>query len=182
MTPDQKQIFAVFITEAKAFCDAINAYETLSLGKFVRQLAFRVVRLYGTGLQLPDVTSETSNDPLAACSRAFSPEQESLLRHSLEEKLGTYNTYREIFDPYDYPSEEPICGSLGNDLAEIYNDLCDVVAAYERTDENTVIDVLWNAQVKFSYHWGEHATKALRVLDSLMHRQNIHELVEDGDA
>jgi hypothetical protein len=182
MTPKRNEILAAFITEAKAFCDAIDGHETLSLGRFVWQLAFRVVRLYGTALQLPDVISETSDNPSDALSDAFSHEQESALRHALEMKLGSFNTYREIFDPYDDPREEPIYGSLGNDLAEIYSDLRDVIAAYEPTKEDTLVDVLWNAQFQFSYHWGEHATKALRVIDSMMHRQNIEELLEDGDA
>jgi len=182
MTPEQKAIFAAFTTEAKAFCDAVDVHESISLARFVRQLASRVVRLYGAALQLPDVTSETSDNPSDALSDAFSPEQESALRRALEKKLGSYNTYREIFDPYDDSREEPIYGSLGNDLAEIYNDLRDIVASYDRTNESALIDILWNAQFKFSYHWGEHATKALRVLDSLIHRQHVEELLEDGDA
>src|SRR5438128_1348060 len=117
MTPEQNEIFASFIAEAQAFCDTVDGHESISPGRFVRQLAIRVVRLYAAALQLPDVTSQTSDDPSEAFVDALTHEQESALTHALEEKLGSHNTYREIFDPYDDPSEEAIYGSLGGDLA-----------------------------------------------------------------
>jgi hypothetical protein len=64
-------------------------------------------------------------------------------------------------------------GSLGGALAEIYNDLRDVLAAYRPENGDTLIDILWHAHFQFGYHWGEHATKALRVIDSLLYRQYV---------
>jgi hypothetical protein len=178
MTSDGREIFAAFMTEAKAFCDTVDGHETISLGRFVRELAMRVVRLYAAALQLPDVTSQTS-DSSEILADAFSHEQESALTCALEEKLGSYNTYREIFDPYDDPSEEAIYRSLGGDLAEIYNDLRDVLAVNELKNEDVLPDILWNARFQFEHHWGEHATKALRVIDSLLYRQYVE---VDADA
>ena len=100
----------------------------------------------------------------------------------MEGKLGSYNKYREIFDPYDDPSDEPIYGSLGGDLAEIYSDLRDVLEAYKTKDQDALTDILWHARFQFEHHWGEHATKALRVMDSLLYRQYIEDMVGDRDA
>jgi hypothetical protein len=180
MTAERTDIFASFIAEARAYCDAVEGHESISLGKFVRQLAIRVVRLYAAALQLPNVTSQTSDSSSDARADAFTHEQESALTQALEEKLGNSNTYREIFDPYDEPSEEAVYGSLGRDLAEIYNDLRDVLAADERKNEDTFPDILWNARFRFEHHWGAHATKALRVIDSLLYRHYID--VGDSDA
>jgi Domain of unknown function (DUF5063) len=179
MTPEQNEIVASFIAEAKAYCDIVDGHEGISLGRFVRQLAIRIVRLYAAALLLPDVTSQISDssEPLAD---AFTHEQESALTRALEEKLGTYNTYREIFDPYDEPTEEAVYGSLGRDLAEIYRDLRDVLAAYELKNQDTVHDILWSTRFQFEHYWGEHATKALRVIDSLLYRQYVE--VRDRDA
>jgi hypothetical protein len=182
MTPEQKEIFASFIAEAQAYCDTVDSHESISLGRFVRQLAIRVVRLYAAALLLPDVTSQTSDNSSEVVADAFSHEQEWALTKALEGKLGSYNAYREIFDPYDDPSEDAIYGSLGGDLAEIYNDLRDVLAAYDPKNEDTLTDVLWHAHVQFGHHWGEHATKALRVIDSLLYRQYIEDMVGDRDA
>jgi hypothetical protein len=182
MTPRQNEIFASFIAEASAFCETVDAHQSMSLGRFVRQLAVRVVRLYTAALELPDVTSQTSDNSSEAVADAFSHEQEWALTKALEGKLGSYNTYREIFDPYDGPSEEAIHGSLGGDIAEIYKDLRDDLDGYESKNDETLIDILWNARVQFEHHWGEHATKAIRVMDSLLYRQYIENMVGDRDA
>jgi hypothetical protein len=71
------------------------------------------------------------------------------------------------------PGEEPVYGTLGRDIAEIYNDLRDVLAACQSENQHSFIDILWYARDQFEHHWGEHATKALRVIDSLLYRQYI---------
>jgi hypothetical protein len=103
MTPEQNEIFASFISEATAYRDTVDDHESLSVGRLVRQLAISIVRLYASALLLPDVTSQTSDNPLEVITDAFTHEQESGLTQALEEKFGSYNTYREIFDPYDDP-------------------------------------------------------------------------------
>jgi hypothetical protein len=180
MTPEQNEICASFISEARAYCDTVDGHEGISLGRFLRELALRIVRLYATALQLADVISHTSDNPSEVLANAFTHEQESALTQALKEKLGSYNTYREIFDPYDKPSEEAVYGSLGLDLAEIYRDLRNVLATDESKNEDTLPDILSDARFQFEHHWGEHATKALRVIDSLLYRQYIE--VEDRDA
>ena len=181
MTPEQKEIFGSFIIEALAFCDTVDSHQTIPLGRFVRELAIRVVRLYAAALQLPDLTWPTSDKTSEVLADAFTCEQAAALTRALEEKLGSHNTYREIFDPYDDPDEEAIYGSLGRDLAEIYNDLPDVLAAYDQTKEENLHETLWSARFQFGYHWSEHATKALRVMDSLLYRQYIESLEGDLD-
>jgi hypothetical protein len=177
---EQNEIFVAFITEAKAFCDTVDVHEKISLGKFLRQLASRIARLYAAAVQLSDVTSEISDNSSRPSSEAFSHQQESTLTHALEEKLGSLNTYREIFDPHDEPSEEAVYGSLGRDLAETYRDIRNVLAAAEWKKEEPLCDIMWDARFKFEHDWGEHATKALRVIDSLLYRQYME--AEDRDA
>src|ERR1051325_11162699 len=108
LTPEQNETFMAFITAVKAFCDAVDAHDKMSLGKFLRHLALRITRLYAAALQLPNVISEASDNSSEPRPDAFSHEQEAALTDALEKKLGSYNTYREIFDPYDEPSEEAV--------------------------------------------------------------------------
>jgi hypothetical protein len=85
---------------------------------------------------------------------ALNAAKEAALRQALEDKFGRYNTYLEIFDPYDNQDEETVHGTLAGDLAEIYNDLQDVFAAWNR-GRKKVSAMSYGARFQFVHHWGE---------------------------
>jgi hypothetical protein len=69
--------------------------------------------------------------------------------------------YGEIFDPLTMPPQEPVVGSLADDIGDIYRDVVTGLRHYRagRTDE-----AVWQWTFLFQVHWGEHATGAIRAL------------------
>ena len=79
----------------------------------------------------------------------------------IHEKAVRYAiTYREVFDALDLEaSDEPVIGDLYDDLADIYSDLAEGLFIYRHVSP-TEAERYWRQS--FRYHWGEHATGALR--------------------
>lgn len=67
--------------------------------------------------------------------------------------------YWEVFDPYE---EAPlVCGSLSDDLLDVYRDLRRGLLIY---DAGKVGSAVWEWKFHFTNHWGDHAVDALRAL------------------
>lgn len=71
-----------------------------------------------------------------------------------------FQYYREVFDALDLQAtDEPVIGDLYDDLADIYCDLSEGLFVYEHVSAAEA-ERYWRQS--FRYHWGEHATGALR--------------------
>ena len=74
-----------------------------------------------------------------------------------------FQYYHEIFRPVPVTGtpEEPVIGDIADDLMDIYVDLKEGTLLYE--SGKTVLAVFqW--RTTFGFHWGRHATSAIRVL------------------
>lgn len=69
--------------------------------------------------------------------------------------------YLEVFDAIDLDKKETVVGDLYDDVADIYRDLAEGLFIYEHVSA-TEGERYWRQS--FRYHWGEHATSALRAL------------------
>jgi hypothetical protein len=71
-----------------------------------------------------------------------------------------FDFYSEIFDAMEMKAE-PVIGSLRDDLADIYREMAEGLYHHEYASPAEA-ELFWRQS--FRYHWGEHATGALRAL------------------
>ena len=140
---------------AKEFYDLAQEYCSFVSEYFINQdtapdLMEILMKLYVAALHLPDA------DPDTAEPSADDPEPLSI---DLGDDVPQY--YWEVPDPFVL--EEPVCGDLAEDLAEIGKDLGRGMAEYE---EDRIGDALFEWKFLFDSHWGQHAADALRALHS----------------
>lgn len=87
---------------------------------------------------------------------------------TLAVSFGKDDNYREVFNAYE--EDEPVVGSLIDDLQDIDHDLaCGLVIARGGAEDD-LRDAAWEWRMGYFSHWGEHATSALRALYWLMRR------------
>jgi hypothetical protein len=74
-----------------------------------------------------------------------------------------FQYYREIFHPLAIAEspEEPVIGDIADDLMDIYIDLKEGILLYE---SGKPVAAVFQWRTAFGFHWGRHATSALRVL------------------
>lgn len=123
-----------------------------------RNCLLLLLNLYQTGIVLP---SGWSNDL---------EEIADIDRVSGEEWRVAYNAarrlpldfYGEVFDPTEVPvKQEPVVGSLSDDLADIYRDVVTGLRAFE---QGRRVEAVWEWNYNLCNHWGAHATGAIRAL------------------
>jgi hypothetical protein len=112
--------------------------------------------LYAAALSLPAV------EPTDDAKPARSPEPPSNWQ-GFEE----FDTYWGVFDPYKL--DEPVAGSLSDDLLDVYRDVRRGLALWESGHDASAI---WEWRFSFESHWGDHAADALRALHRACGRGN----------
>ena len=83
------------------------------------------------------------------------------LTTQIGEKLGSYNRYLEVVQPYELA--EPVSITLGEDLADIYCDLKNGLIFFHGGQTADVMQAAFHWELLF-FHWGEHAVDALRAI------------------
>ncbi len=129
-------------------------HESQSEGSPAAREALRqLVALYSAGLDLPSAflaTTETDQSPR--------------LDDAEVDRVRTwcarlpFDLYGEVFDSTVMPPEEPVIGSIGDDIADIYRD---VATGLRLFDAGQFDAALWEWGFNFRIHWGQHATDAI---------------------
>lgn len=152
-----------FAEEARRFCRWATGEdgETMNAASALR----RVSALYAAALELP--LPFTKGMP-AALSKVDAPseavEQVAARVASLKPLV-----YWEIFDPLYNPPEEPVAGSIADDLGDIYRDVARGFVLFESGER---AEALWEWGFNFRIHWGAHATGAMRALHAYLAQED----------
>jgi hypothetical protein len=69
--------------------------------------------------------------------------------------------YWDVFDVLNPEAEEPVFGTLTDDLADIYSDVKRGLSLF---DAGYKIEAIWEWRFNFYIHWGVHLTSAQRAI------------------
>jgi hypothetical protein len=72
-----------------------------------------------------------------------------------------FQYYWELFHSVTKEPEEPVCGDLVDDLLDIYKDVKEGLLAFESGER---VLAAWHWRNTFGFHWGRHATSAIKAL------------------
>lgn len=146
---------AAFADRAAAF-DRWLIHGTDGGADAVKECLIRLLDLYRAGFDLPPLGA----DELDAEEVERSDDAEWRRAYEASSRLPL-DYYGEVFDPTIVPAEEPVLGSLSDDLADIHRDVMTGLRAYQRGDR---AGALWEWSFGLQIHWGAHATGAMRAL------------------
>jgi hypothetical protein len=123
-----------------------------------RQALIRILTLYLAGLDLPSEWSDELAD--APDARGIPDEERWAIYHGIAARLP-FTDYARVFDPFVLPPEEPVVGSIGDDVADIYSDVVGGLIEYEA---GRTAQAIWEWGFGLRSHWGRHATDAIYAL------------------
>jgi hypothetical protein len=167
---DNTEIADRFGVVAKQFCSIVDSASSLERADLLVKTYRILPALIGEAIGLPDVKLDDSDNQVEGMSTPASGVNVRLSSHEwdqlynlLKEKLGGWNLYRQVFDPIE--DKEAICGSLAEDIADIYRDLREGLVLKE-THQAPPEDIIWEWRFSFYSHWGRHAMDALQTIHS----------------
>jgi hypothetical protein len=152
---DTTSLLNAFANEAQRFCEWARNPSGDDAG--AREALLRVSALYLAGLQLSgDWHSSLEPEPLPdTVSKA-----EWQRVYAAVEALP-FQYYSEVTNPLDVPPEDAGVGDLADDIADIYRDIAEGLRLYEAGHPR---EALWQWVFNLTFHWGAHATSAMRAL------------------
>jgi hypothetical protein len=142
-----------FSTAAQRYCAWLEATPGAAAQEHFNAIRL-IAELYAAALSLP------GTEPTSETAPSLSQEQRNSIRHRL--KSFPFQYYWEVFEPIADAPHNAVCADITDDLAGIYFDVKEGLLAYP-TDEQGAV---WYWTISFGFHWGRHATSALRALHS----------------
>jgi hypothetical protein len=139
-----------------------------------RNALIRVSRLYLAGLELPPERPGGATDDRIA-ERVGDDERQAV---AIACRRLPLELYWEVFDPLSTPSEAPVCGSVTDDVADIYGEVVPGLREYEAGRRAQAV---WGWRFGLRHHWGEHATSAIRALHCWLAANAPERLAADAD-
>ena len=154
--------FEEFAAEATAF-ESWARHGSEEGESAVRAALVRITRLYWIALNLPDEGDDPPEEE-SGSDRVSYEEWHEVMKRSSRLPLDYYGV---VFDPSILPPEEPVIGSLSDDVADIYRDVVSGLRQYQKGWKG---EARWNWQFSFRSHWGAHATGAIRALHAWLEK------------
>lgn len=169
MASETKPIYAPnvidFITVAAEYCVFLERLqENGSRSDFLARVTRLLPLIYVKATLLP-VVEEIGEDEL---QEIVTEDDYEFVRRSVWNVLRADDEYLEVFTADMQYSDTPLGSTISEDLADIYQDLKNFVAAYANNNEISMNDAIVKVQENFRTYWGQKLVNAMRPLHSLM--------------
>jgi hypothetical protein len=155
-----------FATVANEYCSFIEAVDQFHRKDFVIRIQKLFPLLYLKAALLPEPDIEMSDD---VPGKFVSEVDYHFILHKLEEKLGQFDAYHEVFDPAFQYSEVAVEASISENIADVYQDLKDFILSYRIGSLEVMNDALWECRTNFEQYWGQRLVNGLRAIHNLVY-------------
>ena len=167
-----------FVTVAKEFCSFAESVNDYKRKEFVTVATRIIPLLYLKASVLPKVEPELDE----SIDKSVDEMTYTQIQDGVSAKLGRFNDYLEVFTPDMQRSDTPIIAFIGEDIADIYQDLKDFLSAYRLGVTEIMNDALAEVVNNFELYWGQRTVNTLRALHAVLHGDEDLEEEEGEEA
>jgi len=153
LTVDYLAAISRFASAAEAYCLWLEGEPGAHVNEHFAATKL-VAELYAAALSLPGTDPPNSDAPVVTLDQ----------RRIIQERLKSFpfQYYWEVVHPITLEPEEAVCGDIIDDFLDIYGNVKEGLLSYPFDRQSAV----WHWRTTFGFHWGAHATSALRALHS----------------
>lgn len=156
------------ITVANEFCSFLERSDDMESSDFLSRLQKMLPLLYLKSSMLPAFDYEAEDDLEKYVSEVdYNLIQQKVLRHT-----GANDDYQEIFDSGMQFSESALTESIAEDMADIYQDLKELVLSFRTLNEEVMVQAIFQCQVNFAQFWGQKLVNSLRAVHNIIYSEN----------
>ena len=155
------EIAEEFALAARQYCSIVDSAATPERTNFLLQIYRALPKLISIAMALPraHLGDDTAN---RQPNLRMTNEEWNNLYQSLKQRVEGWDLYKKVFDPTKI-DDEPIFGSLADDLADIYRDVKEGILVAE-AGQVELQELIFEWRFSFYSHWGKHAIDALEVI------------------
>lgn len=156
------------ITVANEFCSFLERSDSMESYDFLTRLQKILPLLYLKSSMLPAFEYEAEEDLEKYITEVdYNMIQQKVLRHT-----GANDDYQEIFDSGMQFSESALTESIAEDMADIYQDLKELVLSFRTLNEEVMIQAIFECQLNFAQFWGQKLVNSLRAVHNIIYSEN----------
>lgn len=155
------------ITVANEFCSFLERSDEMESGDFMGGLQKILPLLYIKAALLPEIEFESEDDLVKYVTEV----EYNLVQQKVLEHFGANDDYREIFVPGAQFSEEALTSSISENVADIYQDMKDLIMSFRTLDEEVMAQALQECQVNFTQFWGQKLVNGLRAIHNVVYSE-----------
>jgi len=157
------------ITVANEFCSFLERSEDMETVDFMSRLQKLLPLLYLKASLLPEFETN-SDDELEkfVTELDYNLIQQKVLRHT-----GAGDDYQEVFISGMQFSESALTASIAENVADVYQDMKDMVMSFRTLDEEVMEQALSESQNNFAHLWGQKLVNCLRAVHNLIYGEGI---------
>lgn len=154
-----------FVTVANEYCKFIEGAGSHQAREMLSTTQKILPLLYLKATLLPEFESSEE----LVLEKYVTEVDYSYLQQRIQNLLGEYDDYQEVFEPGMQFSDAPLTASISENLADIYQDLKDFVMSYRTGDELVMQEALWECTTNFISFWGQKLVNNLRAVHKLVY-------------
>ncbi len=152
-----------FVTVAAQTCLFLEHTAETNRHEFIAKILCLLPLLYLKTRLLNEPESLLDGEP----QHFVQEEDYNYIQSGVKNLLGTDDAYLEVFLNDIQYSDEPITAYISENLADIYQELKDMAAAFQTGQEEVMNDAVLACLVAFREHWGQKLLNAMRALHAL---------------
>jgi hypothetical protein len=163
------------ITVANEFCSFVEHSDEMETSGFLGRLQKILPLLYLKASMLPEFEVEADEDLEKYVTEVeYNLIQQKVLRHT-----GSGDDYQEVFLPGMQFSESALTASIAENIADIYQDMKDLVMSFRTLDEEVMELALSESQQNFSGLWGQKLVNCMRAVHNLIYSETSDDFLSD---
>jgi hypothetical protein len=163
------------ITVANEFCSFVERSDEMESSDFLSRLQKILPLLYLKASLLPAFESDAEDDLEKYVTEIeYNLIQQKILRHT-----GAGDDYQEVFLPGMQFSESALTASIAENIADIYQDMKDLVMSFRTLDDEVMELALSESQRNFSLLWGQKLVNCLRAVHNLIYGETNDDFISD---
>lgn len=166
-----------FVTVAVEYCIFLERFEGLTSKEFVDRLTKILPLLYLKAQLVPEVEEQD----FEVAADVVNEEDYNFILDRATAIMGKDNDYLEVFVEDMQYSAEPIIAHIAENLADIYQDVRNFAAIYERGVDEHMYGALYICMSHFKEYWGQTLTNVLRALHAVKY-PSVDNMFDDEES
>jgi hypothetical protein len=158
-----------FVTVAAEFCAYLERAESLHRKDFVDTILKILPLLYIKASMLPECEMVSDAEP----ENFVTEEDYEVLRYSLSALMSDKDDYLEVFMQDMMYSDTPITRRISEDLADIYQDVRDLLEIYRLGNEELSQAAICRCRRNFVAYWGQKLVNVMRPLHAICFGEDV---------
>lgn len=166
-----------FVTVGVEFCAFIENDKLTDRDEWIKKMLHILPLLYMKTAKLPEMMQINEELP-----ETFVKEEDYIrVSSGVASIMGEEDVYLDVFVEDMKYSDRPISSFVSEDIADIYQDIRNLISVYQYNLSDQMNDALYVCQQHFRTYWGQKLINVIRPLHWILYKVHDDDSIDDSE-